>query len=43
MLAARLAASLFGRALTGKREVRGGDGVLRAGEGVIRASEEKDF
>ena len=42
-LAATLAASLLGSELTGKRVVKGSDGVIRAGEGVIRAGEGTNF
>ena len=43
MLAATLAATLLGSVLTGKRVVKGGNGINRVDERVIRAGEEQDF
>ena len=43
MLAAMLAATLLGSALTGIGVVKGSDGVIRADEGVIRTGEGQRF
>ena len=43
MLAAMLAATLLGSALTGIGVVKGADGVIQADEGVIRAGEGQRF
>ena len=43
MLAATLDVSLLGNLLSGKRVVRGSDGVIGANEVIIKADERQDY